>query len=474
MARVVTPKIAGIILSSVILFFITLMLFDKGNSNQREWTFSSSITYKGLYFERQSRVLGNDDVSFLDVYLKPDKKYLTVRVMIDEGKSYLKNNWNIADLKHELYRANLAAVVARELNEFIVENSVHNRDEFLKLFKEYDLKFRQLDKQYKEETAANTVAQDYWEYKIDSMYYAHDKLDVKDQFSGISCYFPLQPVIKNFFDSVSVEKEYSLEKYNMFFGFCTGFYYYGEDYGDETEIDQGLRGEGYVDVKVKQYYDEDNRHIYELEYTNTFTNEIYFGHAVYIYPYRYHLTVRYPHSGKNNVFYERIKNQFFSSMNIEWNDDYWIERANKMGKRETERYTAKPAKNNKNKSGCLVYRTLPSLLFHRGIIQNDRRKIIIPFYSVKHKSEEMEELVLILNDEDIFSQKPEETDQMIIVDLDDYGVSLKPEGNEISFGYTLKSDSIKECYDFYSLRVRGCAPSLRCVSECSVIFRDIR
>ena len=40
---------------------------------------------------------------------------------------------------------------------------------------------------------------------------------------------------------------------------------------------------------------------------------------------------------------------------------------------------------------------------------------------------------------------------MIIVDLDDYGVSLKPENNTLYFGYTLKSDSIKECYDFYCM-----------------------
>ena len=182
MARVVTSKRAGIIIFSVILFLITMIMWWDRGYNLREWTFSNSVTYKGFYFGRQDHILGNN-ASHLEVYLKPDEKNLTIRVMINCDKSSLKKNWDTLDLKHELYRANLAAVIARDLNEFIITgNSVSSYDEFLKLFKEYNLKFKQLDKQYRKETnfGANTAAQDYWEYKIDSMYYAHDKLNVKD------------------------------------------------------------------------------------------------------------------------------------------------------------------------------------------------------------------------------------------------------------------------------------------------------
>lgn len=67
-----------------------------------------------------------------------------------------------------------------------------------------------------------------------------------------------------------------------------------------------------------------------------------------------------------------------------------------------------------------------------------------------HKNEDIDNLILIVNDKYMFEQKTDqnETDQIVTIDMNKYQ-EINPIQN-IDVGYSLKSDSINECYTVYS------------------------
>ncbi|GAA0878506.1 hypothetical protein GCM10009119_14740 [Algoriphagus jejuensis] len=145
-------------------------------------------------FMRTYEVWSNSSASIrTQITLINENDSLFARAYIDRHNSWLKKDHNIDGtlFTHELYHARLAKAVAKELSEKINFYG-YSREKALSKLSLYQEKLNYLQAKYDSESnhSRNRTMQNYWEYKIDSLYNNGAHYQV---FDGVSAFFPTEP-----------------------------------------------------------------------------------------------------------------------------------------------------------------------------------------------------------------------------------------------------------------------------------------
>lgn len=460
MANLVKIKRNGIIVFTLILFFfciVALKTLKEENQFIEDWTPNSTLSLSD--FKLYPPILENEfdaviDVHFLSNHTSYEYKNKThniyrIRTVIDRKKSYFSEYAFSEDLlTHEKYHANLAAAIARKANLDLESKENITETEFNKKFSYYNKKLDFFQNLYDTETShsKNKPAQKYWEYKIDSMYYSYDKLNTKDEYSGASCFFPVQPKIEIDKDSISLTKFFFLEKYNLTFSFFIDYDKDCDTLSLENDFTKALSKKGMIQIKTKKSV-VNSICFLEAEWQNISINKKFFYKMVYKFPFLYQMSVCYPLDSKNNIFYERMKSQFLNSFEISNNEKEWIDKYKKKQEKICKRQEITHHKKKGVNAVAYTYNRYYSdysIIYHKPIIYN--QNLIIPFIPISHKISELNDIVLIVNNKYIFYQEPDSTDLMFVLNLNENHIENI---DKLIVGYTLKSDSIKKCYNIH-------------------------
>lgn len=366
--------------------------------------------------------------------------------LIDRFSSWYKEEYHSPELlNHETYHANLTAAGTQKLNHQLNKKALPFKEaQQLRNVIQYEI--YGLQQRYDEEAnhGINMPLQHYWEYKIDSMYNSYEELDDKDIFSGISCNFPAQPEIYVQQDSFLLYKVFVLEKYGMRFRFLTKY----DAYVDTTNFEEGylefLESASFTDIKSRQGKWQ-NKFMIHTECSDTVNNRRFYDKLIIDGPYEYQLTVFHPLNAGNDIFYKQMKDQFFESLEISSNKEFWISYLNEHGNQEVKDVTVTPKEDSENYSSFTSFRLGDhALTYHPPFINED--KLIIAFRPEKHYKDDIDEVLLMLNDKKIFAQEPDSLYQIISLDVSE----LRQGNNTLQFGYLAKSDTIKDLQHLYS------------------------
>lgn len=315
------------------------------------------------------------------------------------------------------------------------------------LSKEYSSEMMKMQFRYDSETnhSTNRPLQHYWEYKIDSLHTSltQKKGFVEDEFSGIRCQFPDLPTEIVHVDTGLVFRGFSLEKYSMRFRFITRYDSYVDTSLFAEDFSEFLKSAGFINIK-KQTENWRGKYMLETICEDTTYNRKFYDRIIYDYPYNYQLTVFIPLDIEDDAPYIKMKDHFFNSFRVDSLESYWIKKIDTLDS-SGKLIEATASGSEKNTYSLLCSGNLSDFsIIYKTPFFNDKR-LIIPFRVVKHKFDEIDDILLKVNNERIFSQAPDSIDQIISLNMK----VLEAGKNDIQFGYTLKADSTKDCYFFY-------------------------
>ena len=371
---------------------------------------------------------------------------------------YNEDNHSVHLLNHEAYHANITAIGVKLLNQKIEEQNLSYKEainereriekEIISLHDEYDLSTNH---------SMNEPMQHYWEYKIDSILNHGTKLDTIDIFSGATAYFPDQPEVFVQKDTFMLFKVFQLEKYKMKFRFITKYDQYIDSTNYEEDFVNFLTTLNFTDISSNQS-EFNGRLMIETHCSDTVNNRRFHDRIFYDDNHEYQLTVFHPLSSQNDSIYKKLTSQFFESFAIKNLENYWKEKVGNSKPKEIEDVTVP-----ENAIGDFkTFTTLPysdcAITYHSPIVFED--ELIIPFKSERHKTEDIDKIMVIVNNEKIFSQEVGSVNQLIHLKLSE----LKEPKNKIQFGYTLKRDSINETSHLYSSIISGYTKPSRSLS----------
>lgn len=435
------------ILACLCILFICYIVSVVSNLNTKSdqyltWTPDSTLNYSD--FQKRTPLFKEYDAQISSIFYWKELangNYFAV-VKIDRHASYFdKKAHSDTLLNHEKYHANIAAYAAKKFNNFI-KGKPSLPTEVLQGMWDCMLDERnRLDSIYDAKTihGTNIPMQDYWEYKIDSMYYADKDIDNDDEYSGIAAYFPAQPQIEIHTNSSLIRKIYSLERYNMRFRILTDYEAEADTSRIFENISNMLSENKFTNIKLRRIPAK-GKLVIESECEDKATNRKFFDRYIFEYPFYYQITVNMPIETENATYYNRMKNTFLKSINIEDNNNKWIAVANRQNNIATKDIINKNDKDLKSLyvPGSSTY----DIIYHRPIFLNGR--VIIPFLPINNKSNEIDEVLVIINDKDSYSVKTYKDKSTISFNINPNSIK------KLQFGYILKKDSLQKDYLFHS------------------------
>lgn len=448
MAYLVKVKIIGIIFFSALLG-VNYLLFDTGsneNLRYKEWHPDSTLHVSD--FMMSDPIFGHENVGAIintQVGIRESQNgKLYAYAYIDRFHSWYKDKYHDEKmLNHETYHANISSVIAKILNKRIQDENLS----FEQLKKEKEkitnlLNLKQAEYDRATDHGLNHPQQHYWEYKIDSMLNHGIELSTTDKFSGATAYFPAQPEIFIQKDSFSLLKVFQLKKYGMKFQLLTGYDHYVDTANYEkniVRIQNSLKFQEISSYKTKH----GDMPMVETHYTDTSSRRRFHDRFIYDNTHEYRLTVSHPASTENDTVYKKLVNRFFNSFALKDMTNFWKKEFLKNSPKKVFDVTV-----NDNKNGDFgTFYSLPfsdySIRYHKPFKLKD--KIIIPFKSEKHHFKEIEEILMIINNDKIYSQNVDSINQFIHIKL---WALDKPE-NKIQFGYLVRPDSTEEKYQLH-------------------------
>jgi hypothetical protein len=449
MANMVKVKIIGIIFF-LILLDVSYLLFDsEANSDLRfkEWHPDSTIYISD--FMKSKPIVKWDEfdarISTRILIRKSENGVPFAYAAMDRFNSwYNKNNHSAALLKHEAYHANITSIGANMLNKKIINDNLSYND----VLKERDRIIQtiiSMQKEYDTTTShsLNKSLQNYWEYKIDSTLNSDIELNVIDEFSGATAYFPVQPEIFIQKDTFMLFKIFQLEKYEMKFRFIVKFDEYVDTTNYENNFVKLLTSLNFQSISSRKGYHDDMLMV-ETHCTDTVYKRIFHDRIIYDNNHEYQLTVFHPISTEGDSIYKVLTNRFFESFTLNNMTTFWEQKYLQSNTNETKNVTVAKGEQGDFKTFTSLPYSDYSITYHKPITV--RNEIIIPFKSERHTLNHIDELLIIINDDKIYSQKVDSVNQIIHFNSGE----LKKSINKIQFGYIAKSDSINEVNHFYS------------------------
>lgn len=445
MANLLKPKIGISVFSISILILVPLL----------ESNFNTPITIK-----RWSKLTWDDFQGFVQPFTKYEAAiasavYLEYDSIQKRFYAYAGQN-NVRswakrsrpnqeyELNHEQYHFNITELHARKLNEYIAENPDGSEYLFNLRRGSINIDLRKMQNRYDSETKHSLIydRQSLWEFKVDSLLIL-DSGWVTDKFSGARIYFPGQPeFIKGITKNGYRYREFAVSKYGMYFSVIsfqnelldqevfekiTNSYKHGKDTlksltFDSKELTKGV----FVILRDSATKSSYIRWVYDQKYL-------------------YNIMVTYPNNTGDTTGYSRIANSFINSFSVVNTDSLWIADFEKSPSPITySRASKMEGTRTKDSPYCLsIEKDEKPGLYRRPILRDDGA-LLLPFdYLIDPDSLHYSDVLLI--DNEIYSFGPTKGGQVYFIPAD----KVPKSSYQIDFGYTLKKDSLKECYQFY-------------------------
>jgi len=449
MANLVKLKILGIVFF-LILLVVSYALFDSesnGNLRFKEWHPDSTL-YIGDFMKSEPffRWDGFDARIATHILIRKSENGIPYAyAAIDRFNSwYNEDNHSPHLLNHEAYHANITSIGVKILNEKIrndnlsYSEALNERDRVVQIIipkqKEYDRITNH---------SINQSLQHYWEYKVDSTLNHVVELDNIDKFSGATAYFPKQPEIFIQKDTFMLFKVFQLEKYEMKFRFITKYDHYVDTTNYENDFVKFLASLNFRDISShKTNYD--GMLMVETHCTDTVYNRRFHDRIIYDNTHEYQLTVFHPLSPDGDSIYNMLATRFFESFALKDMTAFWKQEYQEHKPMEIRNVTVPKAE----KGDFKTFTSLPysdcSITYHQPLTVDN--EIIIPFKSERHEFIDIDEVLVIINNDKIFSQKVDSINQIVHLNSDEFEKPV----NKIQFGYIAKSDSINDTFHLYS------------------------
>lgn len=347
-------------------------------------------------------------------------------------------------LNHEQYHFNITELHARKLNEYIAENPDGSEYLFNLRRGSINIDLRKMQNRYDSETKHSLIydRQRLWEFKVDSLL-TLDSGWVTDKFSGARIYFPGRPeFMKGITKNGYRYREFVVSKYGMYFNMIsfqnelldqevfekiTNSYKHGKDTVKSLTFDTtGYTKEAFVVLRDSATKSSYIRWMYDQKYL-------------------YNVLVTYPNNTGDTTGYARIANSFINSFSVVNTDSLWIAEFEKSTSPITYSSASKmEGTRTKDSRYCLSIENDEKPGFYRGPILRHDGALLLPFdYLIDPDSLHYSDVLLI--DDRIYSFDPTKGGQVYFIPAD----KVPKSSYRIDFGYTLKKDSLKECYQFY-------------------------
>jgi hypothetical protein len=383
------------------------------------------------------------------IYLEYDSSRQTYHAYAGQNnvRSWAKKNSNgylDYTLNHEQHHFNITELHARQLNQYISENPGESESLYLLRLRSINIDLRKMQRQYDFETNHGSLfgKQRRWEFKIDSLLLL-DSGWVTDKFSGAKVFLPAKYMLsKGITDGKSRYREYSWNKYGMSFSLIS---FQNESYDDST-IDRIVANER-NGVDILKSVTIDRNELFTKVSLIRKDSSSYTSYSVWYRDksYLYYLSAKYPANTGDSTGYFQVAKSYLNSFSVVNTDSLWITKFEKSNSPITYSSASKAnGTGHKDSRYCLTIEKAEKPGFYRGPIFRDDGGLVLPFdYLLDGDTLHYSDLLLI--NESIYAFDPTNDGQVFFIPSD----KVPKLSYRIDFGYTLKKDSLKECYQFY-------------------------
>lgn len=449
-------KLTGIALF-IVLYIMTLLFLDHEMNPSEDriiWTADSTVN-RGL-FERAYPIIEKTDYSSdlhcgIELFGYADS--CVAKTYVDRHKSWIKPEKDIDDENRlmRFWRGRLMITDwgTHRVNSLIEQNNLTFDEAILVRDSVIDIAAMIYD-QYSLITnfGSNPDLQKYWEYKIDSMIAVEQKLEVADEFSGASAFFPSNPQQLENTEGYTVVNQYKLDKYGVRFLLSTTY----DAFPDTSQIIESIVGQmeemNLKDINYKVRSEVHGESVI-LSGINEETGQKYHEKYIIGKEYLYHLKFRHPTDIHDDSVYKILKSNFFNSFETNLNERYWIDLYQNNDFAEVK--DANPDKNsNTNLIKFISGDDIDYYLFyHQPFIYKD--SLYIPLKCVDNEDfETLDRVLLMINGEKYFSKEADDYDSQIIkVSADE----LDTGENILKFGFLVKIREEDDYYYFLSTKL---------------------
>ena len=445
-----TRKFKGILMIFSLVLFITVPLYDNNfytPHKLNKWRALTWDDFKGrsVPFSAWGAgiwsdvILEKDSMGQTRAYAVQDDQYSWTR------KRTKKNDYA---LRHEQYHFNITEIFARKLNEFIRNNPAVSEDSLNKQLKEIRTEENTMQKAYDGESAHGLYEeiQYLWEYKIDSTLKAHsdDKGMVTDYYSGLSAYFPAQPI-----HDAAIDKEngipyraFQLKRYGMTFTMAS---LQNRGFDDQLFLENLYETFAQANLSLVETTENDSGFevtVYDHE-KKTVKRQFY----TYRYPNLNYLQAEYESNLGDSTKWARIANTFLKSFEIKSVTSHWMTAASTLaptGQFDAFDYS-RASDNTRNQSECFVLEESMTHGFLSQQIYTQSDSMILAHHIIDQPDSVIYESVIHMGDE-IFSAPVIDGQSIFKIALNDM-----PKGAlQARIGYVLKEDTTETCFRYYN------------------------
>lgn len=349
------------------------------------------------------------------------------------------------ELNHEQCHFNITELHARKLNEYIGENPDGTEYLFSLRRNSINIDLRKMQREYDSETdhSLNLDKQCRWEYKIDSLLVL-DSGWVTDKFSGATVFLPSKyRLSKGTTDGKNRYREYSANKYGLSFSLIS---FQNESYDDSTIYRiLGNYRKGQDTVKSATIARTDVLSKASLVVKDSSNHTSYFI-WVHNKSYVYCVGAKYSNGTGDTTGYFQIATSYLNSFSVINTDSIWISEFERSMAPITYSSASKmDGSPSKGARYCMsIEKEAQRPGFYRGPIFRDDGAILVPFDNlIDPDSLHYSDVLLI--DNGLYSFDPTSEGQIYFIPAD----KVPKSPYRIDFGYTLKKDSLKKCYQFY-------------------------
>lgn len=354
-------------------------------------------------------------------------------------------------LRHEQYHFNITEAHARMLNSVLVEKGITKLNEVLQLKNSTFLTVKKMQDKYDSESehGINRTMQHSWEFRIDSLLlaYSEEPKFTNNYYSGASVFFPKKPQ----FEKGLLYHSHSLHQYGMNLTMKS----YQFESIDVDFFSQSLKSH-YVNSSLKMLDFKMDSLFNEPHFTfllqNLENNKIIHHDWVLKQQYAHNITASYSaFSQEDSTNYSLIAKSFLNSFKLIDTKAHWLQMASELKDEETsfsEAQNYRKESFNPENEQCLVFSKESIKMFGLDFVVNDLGDLIIPFSNVNIHDSLVYEYIVYLNGS-IVSFSPENDNRPMVIP---HGQLPK---NEFSLylGYTLKSDTSQQCFQFYNQKI---------------------
>jgi hypothetical protein len=350
-------------------------------------------------------------------------------------------------LEHEQYHFNITEYHARLLNGILAQNKDWDAERASAELDSTNLKLNQMQDSYDEQTDHSLIfdQQRWWEYRIDSMLWAHDpsRDSVFDLYTGTSAYFYKPPFFSQSAHPLNSYRGYGLDAYDMNMAIWSYQYETDELIDLEESLDEKYIADS-VEVREKSsgtfrgwekyaytYHDS----IYMQEVSETWINGP---------DYLYKLYVAYP-LVEYNEGYKAIAKSFLSTVDIMETDSIWIkdfqvkhqkEGVGRIGEWHQADSAMGPA-------FCYNFGDSIQYLFFKKPFFDQQKNMHLVFTPLAD-SIEVKQGIVMINEDYTYGFGIDSADQHIIIPAAD----LPAKDFLVQFGYLMEADT-GDCQNYY-------------------------